>query len=59
MKKQGKIDLINDEGGSNEVYSSKHYIYGTMIVNYWREYVKMLDDEQAEAAKSKEAMGRS
>ncbi len=45
---------MNDDGATAEVYTSKHFVYGTLIVNCWREYVKMLEKEHEEAAKSKE-----
>jgi hypothetical protein len=45
---------VNDDGATAEVYTSKHFVYGTLIVNCWREYVKMLEKEHEEAAKSKE-----
>lgn len=47
---------MNDDGATAEVYTSKHFVYGTLIVNCWREYVKMLEKEQKELdAKQAEA----
>ena len=45
---------MNEDGATAEVYTSKHFVYGTLIVNCWREYVKMLEKEQQEAALAKE-----
>lgn len=42
----GAIDVNSDEDG--DVYTSKHFVYGTLIVQCWREFirVKELEHEQ-------------
>jgi len=35
------------------MYTSRHFVYGTLIVNCWREYVKILD-KKAEEKKAEE-----
>jgi len=34
---------VLDEG--TEIYSSKHYIYGELIVKCWRDFMKVRADE--------------
>jgi hypothetical protein len=42
MKKSalGKIDINKLEEDSHEIYSSKHYIYGELIVRCWRDFLQ-------------------
>lgn len=42
MKKSalGKIDYNKIEEDFHEIYSSKHYIYGELIVMCWRDFLK-------------------
>lgn len=41
----GKIDINKLEESQNEIYSSKHYIYGELIVNCWRDFLEVKADE--------------
>lgn len=38
-KALGKIDVNKLEEDSHEIYSSKHYIYGELIVRCWRDFL--------------------
>jgi|LauGreDrversion4_2_1035121.scaffolds.fasta_scaffold272473_1 hypothetical protein len=42
MKKSalGKIDINKLEEDSHEIYSSKHYVYGELIVRCWRDFLQ-------------------
>lgn len=49
-KALGKIDVNKLEEDSHEIYSSKHYIYGELIVRCWRDFLiaKAVDIKIAE-----------
>ena len=49
IKNHGKLD-VNEDCATAEVYTSKHFIYGSMIVDCWREYLKMWEKEQHDIA---------
>jgi len=34
------VKMEQDENTVKEIYSSKHYIYGELIVKYWRVFVE-------------------
>lgn len=40
----GTIDMNSDHEG--DVYTSKHFVYGTLIVTCWREFIRIKDMEQ-------------
>lgn len=43
-KALGRID-INKHEEEQEIYSSKHYIYGELIVKCWRDFLEVKADE--------------
>lgn len=46
-KALGKIDVKNLDNNQQDIYSSKHYIYGELIVFCWREFLEVKAEEIA------------
>ncbi len=49
-KALGKIDINKMEEDAHEIYSSKHYIYGELIVRCWRDFLEAKAEEIRQAA---------
>jgi C4-dicarboxylate-specific signal transduction histidine kinase len=45
----GKIDINKMEEDAHEIYSSKHYIYGELIVRCWRDFLEVKAEEIRQA----------
>jgi len=44
-KALGQIDINKMEEDNHEIYSSKHYIYGELIVKCWRDFLDVKAEE--------------
>jgi hypothetical protein len=42
----GKVDVNEDY--EDEVYTSKHFVYGTLIVTCWREFIRIKEREETQ-----------
>jgi len=60
MAKKGKaqgntLDVHDDFGG--EVYTSKHFVYGSLIVQCWRQFIEIKEAEQKAVDNERDLQG--
>lgn len=55
----GKIDINKLEEDAHEIYSSKHYIYGELIVRCWRDFLEAKAEEIRQAQLKRDSQSYS